>query len=663
MTEMLARAAAASPRPTTAGTRRPPRGLGVLDGARLPLEPARRRPGAREPGRRKHVREGERSSITRAARARTLWVKGSGTDLATITPRASPACGSTSSYCCADREAMDDATMVDYLLRCAVRPAQPRPSIETLLHAFIPAAHVDHTHPDAVIALTSTPDGRRLAEEAFGDEAVWLDYQRPGFDMSRRIALLLDDESCGPRRPARAARARHLGRHERGELPGRRSSSSRGLPRRSTEARAVASAWAAARSRSCREGERDCPPPRVPSRAPRRSAWPTPTASCSRSTGAPRRSPSPRPRALPRSARSGAVPRPPDQHEAQAARRRVRPGERRRRGAASRPSGAASKSTRTGTAATTSGTSTTRRGSFRSTRRGRGSCSFPGVGIVTTGAGRGTSALRARPLPPRDRGRGRGRRARRIPLAQRERGVRDRVLAPRALQARPGAARGELAGRVALITGGASGIGRAAARLLAGRGAHVVVADLNFDGAQEVADELIEPYGVAPGTRRPRRRHRRGRRRGHDTPRRARVRRHRHPRRVGRAWPRAPRSPRQRSTSGSCNFAVLAAATSSPRARSSASCSSRAAAARSSSSRRRTPSWPARTRPPTRRQRRLRCTSPAASPRRAAARDPREHGQSGRGDRGLRASGRRSGRRSVRAPTASTEDDLAGLLP
>ena len=72
-------------------------------------------------------------------------------------------------------------------------PAEPpRPSIETLLHAFISATHVDHTHPDAVIALTSTPRGRELAEEAFGDEIVWLDYQRPGFDMSRRIALLLE---------------------------------------------------------------------------------------------------------------------------------------------------------------------------------------------------------------------------------------------------------------------------------------------------------------------------------------------------------------------------------------------------------------------------------------------------------------------------------------
>ncbi len=56
--------------------------------------------------------------------------------------------------------------------------------------------------------------------------------------------------------------------------------------------------------------------------------------------------------------------------------------------------------------------------------------------------------------------------------------------------------RGELAGRVALITGGASGIGRATARLLAERGAHVVVADLNADGAREVADELVAAHGL-----------------------------------------------------------------------------------------------------------------------------------------------------------------------
>ena len=123
---------------------------------------------------------------------RVLWVKGSGTDLATITGDGFAALLLDEVEPLRSREAMDDASMVDYLRRCALEPDQPRPSIETLLHAFVDAVHVDHTHPDAVIALTSTPNGRSLADEAFGGEAVWLDYQRPGFDMSKRIAELLE---------------------------------------------------------------------------------------------------------------------------------------------------------------------------------------------------------------------------------------------------------------------------------------------------------------------------------------------------------------------------------------------------------------------------------------------------------------------------------------
>src|SRR6478735_12569456 len=125
---------------------------------------------------------------------RVLWVKGSGTDLATITAAGFPGIRLDELLPLRERESMSDAEMVEYLLRCAVRPDQPRPSIETLLHAFVTADHVDHTHPDAIIALTSNPNGRRLAEDAFGDEAVWLPYQRPGFDMSRRIAQLLEEQ-------------------------------------------------------------------------------------------------------------------------------------------------------------------------------------------------------------------------------------------------------------------------------------------------------------------------------------------------------------------------------------------------------------------------------------------------------------------------------------
>jgi rhamnulose-1-phosphate aldolase/alcohol dehydrogenase len=119
---------------------------------------------------------------------RALFVKGSGTDLATIERGGFAALRLDDLELLFDREAMADADMVDYLLRSMLEPGHPRPSIETLLHAFIPAAEVDHTHPDSVIALTSSPRGRELAAEAFGAEAIWIDYARPGFRLARQVA-------------------------------------------------------------------------------------------------------------------------------------------------------------------------------------------------------------------------------------------------------------------------------------------------------------------------------------------------------------------------------------------------------------------------------------------------------------------------------------------
>ena len=56
-------------------------------------------------------------------------------------------------------------------------------SIDTPLHAFIPAAHVDHTHPNAVIAIAASSNGRELTREIYGDAVAWVDWQRPGFDL------------------------------------------------------------------------------------------------------------------------------------------------------------------------------------------------------------------------------------------------------------------------------------------------------------------------------------------------------------------------------------------------------------------------------------------------------------------------------------------------
>ena len=83
---------------------------------------------------------------------------------------------------------MSDEEMVAYLARCQLDPSMPRPSIETLLHAFIPHPHVDHTHPDAIGAIVGATDGERLAEECFGTDAVWIPYIRPGFALSKLVA-------------------------------------------------------------------------------------------------------------------------------------------------------------------------------------------------------------------------------------------------------------------------------------------------------------------------------------------------------------------------------------------------------------------------------------------------------------------------------------------
>jgi rhamnulose-1-phosphate aldolase/alcohol dehydrogenase len=87
-----------------------------------------------------------------------------------------------------ERDAMSDEAMVDWLLRCLVDPGSPRPSIETLLHAFLPHAHVDHTHADAILSITDTADPRRLVSEAFEGTAVLVRYRRPGFGLAADVA-------------------------------------------------------------------------------------------------------------------------------------------------------------------------------------------------------------------------------------------------------------------------------------------------------------------------------------------------------------------------------------------------------------------------------------------------------------------------------------------
>ena len=116
-----------------------------------------------------------------------MWVKGSGSDLATMEEGDFTPLRMDELLAVFDRDAMSDEAMVAHLARCQVDPAAPRSSIETLLHAFVPAAHVHHTHPDGINVLAGTRDGERLVAECFGHEAAWIPYIRPGFELAKQV--------------------------------------------------------------------------------------------------------------------------------------------------------------------------------------------------------------------------------------------------------------------------------------------------------------------------------------------------------------------------------------------------------------------------------------------------------------------------------------------
>jgi rhamnulose-1-phosphate aldolase/alcohol dehydrogenase len=118
---------------------------------------------------------------------RVMWVKGSGSDLATMEGKHFTPLRLEEMLPLFEREEMSDEDMVAHLGRCQTDPAAPRASIETLLHAFVPADHVHHTHPDAINVLAGTRDGERLVRECFGDEAAWIPYIRPGFTLARQV--------------------------------------------------------------------------------------------------------------------------------------------------------------------------------------------------------------------------------------------------------------------------------------------------------------------------------------------------------------------------------------------------------------------------------------------------------------------------------------------
>ncbi|WP_029112968.1 bifunctional rhamnulose-1-phosphate aldolase/short-chain dehydrogenase [Mycobacterium sp. URHB0044] len=119
-----------------------------------------------------------------------LWVKGSGGDLGTLTEnglavlRLDRMRALVDVYPGVDRED-EMVTAFDYCLHGRGGAA---PSIDTAMHGLVDAAHVDHLHPDSGIALATAADGEALTKQIFGDRVVWVPWRRPGFQLGLDIA-------------------------------------------------------------------------------------------------------------------------------------------------------------------------------------------------------------------------------------------------------------------------------------------------------------------------------------------------------------------------------------------------------------------------------------------------------------------------------------------
>ncbi|MBL8164171.1 MAG: bifunctional aldolase/short-chain dehydrogenase [Anaerolineae bacterium] len=122
-----------------------------------------------------------------------LAVKASGSDLLTIAEKGFALLRLDEILPLFQRDMMSDEQMTDYLSRTAFEPGRPRQSIETLLHAFVPFKHVDHTHPDAVISIACAPDAEDQARRLYGDRMAFVPYIRPGFKLSQWIGHKLID--------------------------------------------------------------------------------------------------------------------------------------------------------------------------------------------------------------------------------------------------------------------------------------------------------------------------------------------------------------------------------------------------------------------------------------------------------------------------------------
>ena len=120
-----------------------------------------------------------------------LYVKASGHDLAAIGADGFTPLRIDHLLALARLEQLSDTEMAKELRVAARDPDKPAPSVEAILHAVLPHRYVDHTHAEAVLALTNTPSGEEHIRRAFGELVIVVPYVMPGFELARLCAELI----------------------------------------------------------------------------------------------------------------------------------------------------------------------------------------------------------------------------------------------------------------------------------------------------------------------------------------------------------------------------------------------------------------------------------------------------------------------------------------
>ena len=129
------------------------------------------------------------------AEAEVLCVKGSGFDMAAIEPAGFAAVRLAPLRTLRSRAAISDRELLQIQRANLIDSMGPNPSVEMLLHAFVPAKFVDHTHASAVLSVVDQPDGAAIAAELFGERLGIVPYVRPGFELAKAAAQAFEANS------------------------------------------------------------------------------------------------------------------------------------------------------------------------------------------------------------------------------------------------------------------------------------------------------------------------------------------------------------------------------------------------------------------------------------------------------------------------------------